>query len=119
MHEVADGRRALPMWRGDDQRMICPSMRAAQVHIGRRDSHVVRRAARSFVADRRVDRAIWRDDDTDKDGCRALTADRGELWFLPSPASGVVTDARGAGWDSAGEPAAVDARAEGRESWTS
>ena len=96
-------------WRGDDQLMVCPNMRAAQVHVRHRDSHVIRRVARSLVADRRVDQVIWRDDDTGKGGFRVLTADRGELWFRPSPASGAVTDARGAGWDYTGELAAVDA----------
>lgn len=112
---LSDYRRADPAtgWQNDEELLVCPNMRAAEVF--HRDVNVrsVRRLATRLLADERIDQVIWADADADGSSrIRVLTADRGELAFRPVPerTGGAVRDEYGCLWTLEGDAGALDLR---------
>lgn len=86
-------------WRDEDDIMICPNMRAAQIYVHRPTSERVTRVARSSLRDRRVDLAIWKAEPTADAQPYHVIAQRGELTFWRgSGGDGHAQDAWGTSW---------------------
>ena len=97
-------------WQNDEELLVCPNMRAAEVFHRDASSRYVRELAGRLVEDHRVDQVIWRESDEDgPNRFRVLTADRGELTFRPTTeATHAVRDEYGCLWDLKGEAGALD-----------
>ena len=96
-------------WEDKEAVMICPNMRAAQLHLHRPSPHIVARLCGRLLSDRRVDQVIWIDEQSD---FHVATADRGHLRFrLGRPSDHGARDVYGAAWEVVdGDLSAVDAR---------
>ncbi len=104
-HLAAAGR----PWDTDDELMVCPNMRAAQIYV-RRDADVNRsRLVETLLGEQRIDQVIWFEGDDAPQYCVA-TADRGRLRFWRGEAGDSATDSYGTRWRWEGSLAAVDAR---------
>ncbi len=87
-------------WRSNDQIMICPNMRAAQIYLREPRAKLLEDIARDVLTDRRIDQVIWRTDHTTRnaEGYTVLSP-RGRLEFTRSPeGGGASTDAFGGHW---------------------
>jgi hypothetical protein len=98
-------------WRGGDELMICPNMRAAQIYL--RPGYWTDRAEiiDRLLAEPRIDQVMWRERDN-RGEARYLvqTAERGRLEFAPA-ANGVnrYKDEYDTVWSCQGSLAAIDA----------
>lgn len=63
-------------WRDQDELMICPNMRAAQIHLRQASGVLVDRVSRAALADPRVDQVLWH---------RRLTSGGGDVYVVDSP----------------------------------
>ena len=96
-------------WRPDDEIMICPNMRAAQIHLRETSAVLLDRVTRAAGADRRVDLILWKPELTVESGdVYAVNSPRGRLEFWrgdegPSHAR----DAFGTAWSWRGDAAAL------------
>jgi len=102
-------------WRGKDEIMICPNMRAAQIYVRHRGAATIESIARDVLADARVDQVIWRTRHTNAatDGYTVVTA-RGRLVFSRDRDGRVeATDAFGGGWTWEGDTETVDLQTDG------
>lgn len=100
-------------WRTEDEVMICPNLRAAQIYFKALDPKPFHDVIAMLLADKRIDQVIWQADITEEgnEGYRIATADRGALHFWPGksrPKTGV--DAFGNQWSWAGDLRTVDGR---------
>jgi hypothetical protein len=97
-------------WKESDHAIVCPNMRAAQIHVRGRDEALTRRIVELLLRDRRNDQVIWREGDGDEAAWyQVITADRGAMRFSVGNGAGAVRDAHGAAWRCQGDLAAVDA----------
>lgn len=107
-------RRADPAtgWRNDEELLVCPNMRAAEIFHRTVSAPYIRRMSARLLEDDRVDQVIWRERDDDDANCfRVFTADRGELTFRAvDRASGAVRDQYGGLWALEGDARALDLR---------
>jgi hypothetical protein len=107
--EVLDGYSIVPTgdnWRGGDELMICPNMRAAQIYL-RADYWSTRNdILRRLVEDVRIDQVIWREAER---RYAVLTRDRGQIDFELS-GDGGARDEYGARWKWRGDLAALAAK---------
>ena len=97
-------------WRDDDDLMICPNMRAAQIYLQRATPELVEHITRDVLSDERVDQAIWRTATTrpGADGYTVATA-RGRIEFSRREAGrDVMTDPFGGGWTWQGDGEGLD-----------
>ena len=101
-------------WRGDDEILICPNMRAAQIYIRKPSGVLVDRIARETLADRRVDLVIWASRLTASDSSAyVVDSQRGRLEFWrgsgEAPRSGTASgrDEFGTAWSWRGAPEAL------------
>ena len=101
-------------WQDEDEIMICPNMRAAQVYVQRPTPAVIERVVALALADPRVDQAILRADHAGlPDGYLAVSA-RGRLEFRRAGnGASVGRDDHGNNWHWSGEPAVLDLQVEG------
>jgi hypothetical protein len=63
LHQVLEQFRQADLaraWRDDDDIMICPNMRAAQIYMRQPTDEAVERVARAALRDSRVDLAVWK-----------------------------------------------------------
>jgi hypothetical protein len=98
-------------WNEDDQLIICPDMRAAQIYFHYPDPQQLEQIVTLLIADPRVDQAIWRADLFDQDtlGYHVATAKRGRLHFwLESENEGIAVDDHANHWSWQGELETVD-----------
>ena len=101
-------------WRGRDELMICPNMRAAQIYVRHPTADVVERVARTCLLEPRVDLVIWKRSLTMVDSPGYIVAGpRGQLEFWraeDAPAATSAHDAFGQLWSWQGdlETLAVD-----------
>ena len=96
-------------WQEPDEIMICPNMRAAEVHLQHRGAVLVDRVARAALADPRVDLAMWTDASRGREGrCYVVDSGRGRLEFWRG-ANGTTSarDAFGTHWSWRGERQAL------------
>lgn len=98
-------------WSRDDQLVICPNLRVAQVYYRRPTAERLDRTCRQLLTEPRIDQVFWGADvlgDNER-GHYVATADRGRLHFWPGddgPQSG--TDEYGCSWSWEGDLRAVD-----------
>jgi hypothetical protein len=97
-------------WQADDQLMICPDMRTAQIYFQNINPAQLEHVAALLLADSRVDQLIWTAEysGSGEKGYYVATLDRGRLRFWPS-ADGVNTavDHYGCPWSWVGNLATV------------
>lgn len=73
-------------WTDDEQLMICPNMRAAQIYVRRSPWPEMEQLVLRLLSDRRIDQVIYREETPDGDDrFRVSTAQRGNLTFQPDP----------------------------------
>ena len=97
-------------WVTEDEVMICPNMRTAQMYLRNPSAALVTRIAEDILTDPRVDQVMWRTAFTrpDEDGYTVATR-RGRLEFRRTEESSRShADAFGGHWSWRGDPAAVD-----------
>lgn len=99
-------------WRSDDELMVCPNMRAAQIYLrsgywSRREEFVLR-----LLEDERIDQVIWREGGAGQPVRFEVVRKRyGLLEFWPdTDGDNSVSDEYGAAWSWRGNLAAVDGR---------
>lgn len=101
-------------WHGEDEMMVCPNLRVAQIYLAR--GYIARQdeVARQLLSDRRVDQVIYRDTQTHdtSDIFIVATADRGTLRFGRGAGVSKATDERGSTWWFEGALSAVHATLE-------
>jgi hypothetical protein len=113
LHELLDGCNVAdagtPMT-GDDDLVVCPNLRAAQIYFHTPREQPVKLVINTLLADERVDQILWRADlfGSDERGYRILTHDRGELRFWPGEdGPNTAKDRHGGMWSWEGELATV------------
>lgn len=99
-------------WTPQDQLILCPNMRAAEVYFQASASDAMEGVTARLVQDPRVDQVIWRDSAGPPHGFTVRTGDRGTLRFW-SAAGGRLRDAYGGRWDCEGDLTALDTRIDG------
>jgi len=103
-------------WSDQDQLMVCPNMRAAQIYLRHGYQERLDEISAQLTSDRRVDQVIWRrppgtDCSTE---FQVLTADRGSLRFSDAAKGGdstseMATDEFGNSWNIEGDLDTIDA----------
>jgi hypothetical protein len=98
-------------WDREEQLVLCPDMRCAQIYFRDKLSPLRERVTRQLLSDPRIDQVFWRADvfgEGPKSYCVA-TRDRGSLQFWPdTDGSAMATDWYGCRWNWRGELEAVD-----------
>lgn len=103
-------------WHEEDELMVCPNLRAAQIYVRPGSWPRRRQIADALLCDPRIDQVIWREDAGGSSGirCRVATSDRGTLDFWPAHgAADGASDEYGTMWQWSGELGTVDARLAG------
>jgi hypothetical protein len=102
-------------WRPEDEVMICPNMRAAQIYVRNPAPPVIERIAAAALGDDRVDQVMWRTALT-RPGATGYTVSshRGRLAFAQTGERESGTDAFGGSWSWSGDPGAVTLEQDGR-----
>jgi hypothetical protein len=96
--------------RPDDDLVLCPNMRAAEVYCRRGGADFVEGVCAALLEDSRVDQVIWRHAEGNAEVFYVVTADRGRLTFRRARHdSHAVRDDYGGAWHVDGELAAIDA----------
>ena len=92
-------------WRPQDQLLICPNMRAAQIYLREPSGGLIEEVARDLLADRRVDQVIWRTAATapGAEGYTVASA-RGRIAFTRAPGGAGTPDPFGGTWSWDGDP---------------
>lgn len=95
-------------WQDDDELMICPNMRAAQLYVHAPTPAAVEAIAAAMLADPRVDQVLWRASLTggDADAYTAVS-DRGRLEFRRAGEGPGARDAFGTRWAYTGDRAVL------------
>jgi arylsulfatase A-like enzyme len=101
-------------WRDEDELLLCPNLRAAEVYIHAAHDclDVVRRR---LLEDTRIDQVIWRDAASEGEEFGVATGDRGTLRFrrARNAEAGVLQDEYGGRWQVSGDDTALDLRRDG------
>ena len=97
-------------WREDDDLIICPDMRSAQIYFQYPNSNQIKQVVNLLLADERIDQVMWPAQvlGDREQGYYVATIDRGQLHFQPGQSgsqSGV--DKYGQWWSWSGSLAAV------------
>lgn len=94
-------------WRGPDEIMICPNMRAAQIYVRDPSPDLIERLARTALLEPRIDLVLWRRGLTEPGaGGYAVIGPRGRLAFWRTGGRGgdpSATDAFGTQWTWRGD----------------
>lgn len=120
LHELLSGFKQAKLgtpWRGDDEILICPNMRAAQIYVREPSADRMQRIVESLLQDPRVDQVMWRSELTGgvADASTVATL-RGRLEFKRvSEGADGVRDPFGAWWQWHGEPGALGLEVAGRD----
>jgi hypothetical protein len=104
---VADA--GTPMEKEDDL-VICPNLRAAQIYFHTPTEERIERVVRQLLTDSRVDQALWSDEFVhgSTGGYHVRTNDRGSLRFWPSQDPDAPADVHGCRWEWEGDLRVVD-----------
>lgn len=99
-------------WENEEQVLICPNMRAAQLYV--RQNGLIEEIAAEVLREERLDQVIWRTQDTrpGAHGYTVLTA-RGRLEFTRGSGPETVADPFGGRWSYRGDPEAVALEVDG------
>ena len=102
-------------WRSNDDLMICPNMRAAQIYVQKPRLRTVEAIAGAILKDARVDQVMWRAGLT-RPGAVGYTVSshRGRLDFSRADDASTGLDDFGGGWAWTGDPGALTLEREGR-----
>ena len=107
LNEVLEGFRQAKLarpWRDEDDIMICPNMRAAQIYVQRPTDESVERVARASLRDPRVDLAIWKQHINGDSHRYHVLGPGGRLTFWRGTGSGgEAMDAWGTWWGWRGD----------------
>lgn len=96
----------------DEEIMVCPNMRAAEIYFRRGSSLTVQEVCSTLLQDPRIDQVIWREPGEPRATYCVATRDRGELRFsIAAGGEGDAQDAYHASWHMRGDLSAIDARA--------
>ena len=99
-------------WRKQDEIMICPNMRAAQIYVQHPRCETAERVISGLLGDRRVDLVIWRSELTAAaDTGYSVASRHGRLRFCRADSlqgGTQVRDAFGATWTWTGDPGVLD-----------
>lgn len=98
-------------WRDDDQLLVCPNLRAAQLYLHYPTSEQVERLTQALLSDERIDQVIWRDTIANADGrgFRVATRDRGRLHaWAGDDGPTTARDEYGGVWSWDGDLSTVD-----------
>jgi hypothetical protein len=114
LHETLSGYRQATLgaaWTDEDQIMICPNMRAAQIYLRDVQPSLVQQINGLVLSDPRVDQVIWRTPDTRAAGLGySIATVDGALEFWKGADGGdSARDAFGTTWSWRGDLAVVDA----------
>ena len=117
LHDVFESFRQATLgapWRNDDEMMICPNMRAAQIYFHGSTSTRIREAIDIALREQRVDHVIWRTERTRALGRGyTIASRRGALEFWQGDdGPDTAADAFGTRWTWRGGLDVVDARVE-------
>ncbi|MEX0938093.1 MAG: alkaline phosphatase family protein [Pirellulales bacterium] len=99
-------------WDSDDELMVCPNMRAAQIYLRRGYWPKLAQIKDQLLADDRIDQVIWRGqlDDENHTTFHVATSERGEVAFRAvSEGHAMASDAYGGYWQWEGQLRAIDA----------
>jgi arylsulfatase A-like enzyme len=121
--ELADFKQAVlgKPWANDDEIMICPNMRSAQVYVHKDDASVLPRVVDRALHDRRVEHVLWcKGKSAAGDRCYTAASARGHLDFWRGESGPQhANDAFGTAWSWRGDLQVLDARVEdGRLVWS-
>jgi hypothetical protein len=98
-------------WKPDDEVMICPNMRAAQIYVQRPTPDMIREITSTLLLDPNVDQVIWHSRLTGADDGYSVLTHRGRLDFARAdagtPEAEVRVDRFGGRWTLRGETAAL------------
>lgn len=102
-------------WDSDDDLMICPNMRAAEVYLRPGAARQRQQILESLLACEKIDQICWKENTDRPLRFCVRTADRGELKFWPAEADdpSATADAHGLRWNWAGDLATIDAETDG------
>lgn len=98
-------------WGPDDQLVVCPDMRSAQIYFRNLTEAQVDELIDRLLSDPRIDQVLWRAEVVNEEakGYHVATSDRGRLHFWPDgEGSHSAVDRYGATWSWQGDLAAVD-----------
>jgi hypothetical protein len=104
-------------WATDDELMICPNMRAAQIYVQRPTAERIRNVAAEILRDPRVDQVMWQTRLT-REGTPGVTvaSARGQLEFARDEGSVANGhDGFGGQWKWTGDAAALGLTQDGRQ----
>lgn len=97
-------------WQGDDELIVCPDMRSAQIYFRNLTPAQLEHAIKRLLQDDRIDQLLWRAKDLDDQvGYCVASNDRGRLRFWPTqegPNAG--RDPYGGFWSWEGDLETVD-----------
>lgn len=97
-------------WTEEDQLVLCPNMRMAQIYFKHRTPAQLESVVNRLMSEARVDQVMWRPglfEETEK-GYHVATADRGRLHFWPGDRGpGTAIDHQGCPWGWSGDLSAV------------
>ena len=101
-------------WKKQDEIMICPNMRAAQVYVRSPTSDQIERLAVAMLRHPGVDQVIWRSALTGGDGGYTVAGTRGRLRFARDTSSSNCIDPFGGLWSWSGDAAILGISQAGR-----
>jgi len=101
-------------WRDEDEIMICPNMRSAQIYLHDVQPSLVQHITGAVLSDARIDQVIWRTPDTRAaaKGYTVATVNGALEFWKGEDGADRARDAFGTTWSWRGDLAAVDASIE-------
>ena len=101
-------------WRDDDEIMICPNMRAAQIYLRHVTATAIDRVVRTLLTEPRIDLVMWKAALTDESAGYIVVGPRGRLTFWRGSNSDTHgNDAWGTAWAWRGELAVLQLERDG------
>lgn len=96
-------------WGEDDELMLCPNLRAAQIYLRTPDGETLQRVIEQLLTDARIDQLFWSEKENGTSlRIHAIAGDRGRLSFWPGEGGGQTgRDEYGNLWSWEGELAVV------------
>jgi hypothetical protein len=101
-------------WKGSDEIMICPNMRAAQIYVREVTPEQIQRIAAAVLTDERVDQVMWRSPLSGGMGGYTVLTSRGRIEFTRGTSLHKTVDDFGSLWQWCGDAAALGIEQDGR-----
>jgi hypothetical protein len=108
-------------WQGDDELIVCPDMRSAQLYFRNLTPAKLEHAIKQLLRDERIDQLLWRANDLDdRPGYCVASRDRGQLRFWPTREEpNGFKDSYGCFWRWEGDLETVEGNVSNNEIWFS